>query len=76
MSNFNEYFRNKGAKTIVDRFFNGADIYNTKVKIASLNFSFVEQPPHPASYYIENGLTAVHKGRLEYTTTDSDEVKL
>ena len=55
MSNFNEYFRNKGAKTIVDRFFNGADIYNTKVKIASLNFSFVEQPPHPASYYIENG---------------------
>lgn len=76
MSNFNEYFRNKGAKTIVDRFFNGADIYNTKVKIASLNFSFVEQPPHPASYYIENGLTAVHKVRLEYTTTDSDEVKL
>lgn len=75
MSNFNEYFRNKGCKTIVDRFFNNTDIYNPKVKITSLTFSFVEQPPYPASYYIENSLTASHKVRLEYTTNDSDEVK-
>ena len=33
MSNFNEYFKNQGAKTIVDRFFAGIDKYNPKYKI-------------------------------------------
>ena len=31
MSNFNQYFRNTGAKIIVDRFFNKVDAYNPKV---------------------------------------------
>lgn len=74
MSNFNDYFRNRGCKVIVDRFFNNTDIYNPKVKITSLNFSFVDEPPYPASYYIENSLTAVHRVRLNYTTTESDEI--
>ena len=75
MSNFNEYFRNHGCEIIVNRFFNNTDIYNPKVKITSLNYSFVDEPPMPASYYIENELTASHKVRLEYTTSDSDEIK-
>ena len=79
MSNFNEYFKNQGAKILVDRFFRGAkgvDYTNTKVKIVSLTHSIVDEPSHPASYYVENGLTATHKVRVEYTTTMSDEVLL
>ena len=38
MSNFNEYFKNQGAKTIVDRFFAGVDKYNPKYKITKLDF--------------------------------------
>lgn len=75
MSNFNQYFRKVGAKTIVDRFFNKVDIYNPNVKVSSIGFSFIEEPPLPASYYIENGLTAVHKVRIEYTVNDEDELK-
>lgn len=76
MSNFNEFFKNRGAKTIVDRFFNAVDIFS-ETKITSLNYNIVEEPPKPASYYVENKLTATHKVRIEYTTTASeDEVKL
>lgn len=75
MSNFNQYFRNTGAKIIVDRFFNRVDSYNPNVKISSIGFSFVEEPPQPASYYIENGLTATHKVRIEYTVNEEDELK-
>ena len=76
MSNFNEYFRNRGAKIMVDRFFGAADIFNPKVKIDTLGHSIIDEPEHPASYYIENGLTATHKVRVEYTTTDKpDEMK-
>lgn len=67
MSNFNQYFRNTGAKVIVDRFFNNVDAYNNEFKLTDLNFSFVEEDPQPASYYIENSLTATHKVKLEYT---------
>lgn len=67
MSNFNQYFRNTGAKVIVDRFFNNVDAYNNEFKLTDLNFSFVEEDPRPASYYIENSLTATHKVKLEYT---------
>lgn len=74
MSNFNEYFRNQGAKIIVDRFFNSADSYNPNKKITSMKYSFVEEEPRPASYYIENGLTATHKVRLEYTINDDPEI--
>jgi hypothetical protein len=76
MSNFNEYFKNRGAKLMVERFFGSADIFNPKVKIATLTHSIVDEPDQPASYYVENGLTATHKVRVEYTTTDNpDEVK-
>jgi hypothetical protein len=76
MSSFNEYFKNRGAKTMVERFVGSADIFNPKVKIATLTHSIVEEAEHPASYYVENGLTATHKVRIEYTTTDApDEIK-
>ena len=75
MSNFNQYFRNTGAKIIVDRFFNNVDAYNSEAKITNLSFSFVEEPPFPASYYIENGLTATHKIRLEYTINNDGELR-
>ncbi len=76
MSNFNEYFRNKGAKLMVDRFFGNADAFNPKVKIATLDHYIVDEPEQPASYYVENGLTATHKVKIEYTTTDNlEEVK-
>lgn len=76
MSNFNEYFKNQGAKTIVDRFFNNADCYNNNYKIKNLTHSIVEEPPFPASHYIENGLTATHKVRLEYNINDDPDVKV
>lgn len=75
MSNFNQYFRNTGAKIIVDRFFNNADAYNPEKKISKMSFSFVEEPPRPASYYIENGLTATHKVLVEYYLNDDPEPK-
>ena len=76
MSNFNEYFRNKGASLMVERFFGNADTFNPNVKIATMTHSIVDEPEQPASYYVENGLTATHKVRIEYTTTDApDEIK-
>lgn len=75
MSNFNQYFKNTGVKIIVDRFFNNVDAYNPDYKITSLNYSIVEEPPHQASYYIENGLTATHKVQIEYTLNDEDGVR-
>lgn len=73
MSNFNEYFRNQGAKIIVDRYFKNIDLYS-KEKITSMDFDFVEEPPHPASYYIENELTATQKVRIKYTLDDNPEL--
>lgn len=76
MSSFNEYFKNRGAKIMVERFVGSADIFNPKVKIATLDYTIVEEAEQPASYYVENGLTATHKVRIEYTTTDNpDEIK-
>lgn len=76
MSNFNEFFKSRGAKTIVERFVGSADIFNTKVKIATLSHSIIEEANEPASYYVENGLTATFKVRVEYTTTDApDDIK-
>ena len=75
MSNFNQYFKNKGCKIIVDRFFSGIDIYNHDTKLTSLDYKIVNEPPQPASYYIENGLTATHKVRLEYTVNDDPDVR-
>lgn len=70
MSNFNQYFKNTGAKIIVDRFFKNVDAYNPDYKITDLKFSFLEEPLFQASYYIENGLTATHKIQLEYVLND------
>jgi hypothetical protein len=76
MSNFNQYFRNTGAKLIVDRFFGSEiDAYNPKYKLTNLNWHIEEETPRPASYYIENGLTATHKVILEYTINYDDEVR-
>ena len=73
MSNFNEYFRNRGAGIIVNRFFSGADGFNTKYKITSIRHEVIEEEPRPASYYIENGLTASHVVRVYYTLNDNPE---
>lgn len=74
MSNFNEYIKNQGAALIVSRFFNNADMYSKK-KITSIDFDFVDEPPKPASYYVENGLTATHKIRVKYTIDDDPTLK-
>ena len=75
MSNFNQYFKKTGAKIIVDRFFRGIDTYNKDgAKLTGLKHSFAPDPGYPASYYIENGLTATHKVLLEYTVNDGDEI--
>lgn len=75
MSNFNQYFKNTGVNIIVDRFFNNVDYYNPDYKITNLKYNIVEEPPHQASYYIENGLTATHKVQIEYTLNDEDTVR-
>ena len=74
MSNFNEYFRNRGAKTIVSRFFSSVDGFNPNYKITSISHEVIDEEPRPASYYIENGLTAVHKVRVAYTLNDDPEL--
>jgi hypothetical protein len=43
MSNFNQYFRNTGAKIIVDRFFNKVDAYNPKVKVGKIGYPTINQ---------------------------------
>lgn len=77
MSNFNQYFRNTGVKIMVDKFFRQSNIdkYNPDNKITSLDYEIIEEPPQPASYYIENGLTATHKVRINYTINEDDELK-
>lgn len=66
MSNFNQFFRDKGAGEIVKRFFVGADTH-TQQKITDLKWRIADIPEQPASYYIENGLTATHKVIINYT---------
>jgi hypothetical protein len=70
MSGFNEYFKNTGAKIIVDRFFDGADTYNKKYKITNIDYEILDEPPYPASYYIENELTASVKVQVKYITNN------
>ena len=75
MSNFNEFFKNKGLKTIVSKFFDGADEYNTKYKITNLRYEIAKEPDYPASYYIENDLTASFKVKIYYTLNNEKEEK-
>lgn len=73
MSNFNEFFKNKGLKTIMSRFFDGADDYNPNYKITNLKYEIVNEPPKPASYYIENELTATFKVKITYDLNNDGE---
>ena len=73
MSNFNGYFRDKGAKELVAKYLNAPDMYSTK-KISSMTSYIVEEPPQPASYYIENKLTAVWTVKVDYTIGDNPTV--
>lgn len=75
MSNFNEFFRNKGLETIMSRFFNGVDEYNPKHKITSLDYEIVKEPDYPASYYIENDLTASFRVKITYDVNGSGSLK-
>ena len=74
MSNFNQFFKNTGAKQIVERFFTGADMYSPKYKLTDLTWH-IEDDHKPASYYIENGLSATFKVVLEYTINWDGEVR-
>ncbi len=74
MSSFNEYFKNQGADIIVNRFFNATDIYNPKAKLTSLKWHIADDPVQPASYYIENELTAVFRVILDYTINDDPTI--
>lgn len=70
MSNFNGYFKERGAKELVAKFLIAPDIYSPTKKITSLTHEIVEEAPQPASYYIENKLTASWKVRVIYTIGD------
>lgn len=74
MSNFNQYFKNTGAKTIVDKFFEGIDLYTEKYKMTDLTWKIQKGEDYPASYYIENGLTATHTVELNYTINYGSEI--
>lgn len=75
MSNFNQYFKNTGAGIMVERFFNGVDMYNQKNKLKNLTWKIVDEPDYPASYYVENELTASHKVQVDYTVNDGPEIQ-
>lgn len=75
MSNFNSYFKNIGAKRIVEKFFTGVDAYNEN-KITSLDYRILNEPEKPASYYLENGETAVFKVEVLYTLNDDPDVRV
>jgi hypothetical protein len=73
MSNFNEYFRNTGAKLMVDRFFKDVDKYS-KSKITKISHKIDKIPDQPASFYIENGYTATFKVLIEYELNNDGRV--
>jgi hypothetical protein len=75
MSNFNQFFRNQGAKQIVDRFFQGIDDFNPKEKLTDLTWHIKEEEYKPASYYIENSQTASFTVVLEYTVNYDGEIR-
>lgn len=75
MSNFNDYFKNTGLKIMVEKFLDGADAYNPDYKITKLDYEIVPDPGYPASYYIENDLTATFKVRISYELNNSGELR-
>ncbi len=74
MSNFNEFFKNQGAKLMVERFHEKADQWSKNHKITKLDFEIEDDEPQPSSYYIENGLTASHVVTIKYEI-DNDGVE-
>ena len=66
MSNFNEYFRKTALPLIMRRFYSSVDSYSTSHKITKLNYELEKTSPKPASYFIENGLTANHRVLITY----------
>lgn len=75
MSNFNEYFRKTGLPLIIRRFYSGVDGYSNNHKITKLNYEIEKTSPKPASYFIENGLTASHKVLITYELDDNPTPK-
>ena len=74
MNNFNSFFRNEGAKKLVELFFSGADSYTKgKKSLTDLKFK-VEEEAFPASYYVENNLTASFRVNIFYTVNYGTEV--
>ena len=59
---------------MVERFFKGIDMYNPKNKLKNLKWYIEPEPSQPASYYVENELTATHKVHIDYTVNDGPEI--
>lgn len=74
MSNFNQYFKNTGAKLMVDRFFKGIDMYNTGHKLNIVKWYIDDESGKPASYYVENAVTATHKVCIDYTVNEGPDI--
>lgn len=76
MSNFNEYFRTRGAKLMVEKFFTGIDNYSQK-KLTNLTFSVHdddEDDKKSPSYYVENKESATHVVKLKYQVDYEPEI--
>jgi DNA-directed RNA polymerase beta subunit len=75
MSNFNAFFKKEGAQILVNKYFNEKiDSYaKGKSNLTDLKFH-VEEDNYPASYYVENSLTASFRVVLNYTVNYGKEV--
>ena len=75
MSNFNSFFKNEGAKRLVELFFSGADSYTKgKKNLTDLKFK-VEEDNFPASYYMEKqGSGNAGFSRIDFKTDAKGEV--
>lgn len=71
MSDFNEFFKSRGAKTLVDRYLKNVDMYSSR-KITSYTFEILSDN-YPASYFTENGLTATFRVAIKYILDDDGE---
>ena len=79
MSNFNEFFKNKGLKTLIDKFVVLADGYSkdnsTKHRITNLKYWIEKEPNHTASYFIDNKLTASHLVKITYDLDNDGTIR-
>lgn len=75
MSNFNDYFRSQCLSRLMDSFLTGVDKYSADTKITKLNYYIEEDEiKHPATYYIENGLSSEFNVRVDYELNDNGEI--